>query len=68
MTSSRDITIPDELLARVVPSGRRLGLVVGIDSYSDPSIPKLRAAVADARAMHAAMVDPDCGRFAPEHT
>ena len=67
MTSPYEASILTELTKKVVPSGRRLGLVVGIDSYADP-IPKLNAAVADARAMHAMMVDPSCGCFAKEHT
>jgi hypothetical protein len=67
--SSRDIAVPAELTERIVPRGaRRLGLVVGIDAYTDDRIPNLRAAVADARAMHALMVDPACGRFTPDDT
>ncbi len=67
MDSPYDASVLKELTKLVVPSGRRLGLVIGIDSYADP-IPKLTAAVADARAMHAMMVDPNCGCFAKEHT
>lgn len=68
MTSSRGIML-DEAVSRVVPQGRRVGLVIGIDAYDDASgIPRLTAAVADANAMHSLMVDPACGRFAPDDT
>jgi TPR repeat protein len=40
-------------------------LVVGIDRYTDGGIPQLRYARADAEAMHAALVDPEVGRFDP---
>jgi hypothetical protein len=68
MSSARGV-IFDELAARVVPQGRRLGLVIGIDCYAPESgVPRLRAAVADARAIRALMVDPECGRFREELT
>ncbi len=67
MASPYDASVLNELTKRVVTSGRRLGLVVGIDSYADP-IPKLNAAVADAQAIYAMMVDPGCGCFAKDHT
>src|SRR5579862_1107452 len=70
MMPARDI--PDEVFSgaakKVVPQGRRLGLVVGIDQYQDPKIPNLTAAVADAKAIYDAMVDPECGLFVPEDT
>jgi hypothetical protein len=53
----------------VLPEGRRLGLVIGIDQYDDSAgIRRLNAAVADAQAIYAAMIDPDCGRFSAELT
>ncbi len=68
MDSKRDV-IREEAVARVVPQGRRLGLVVGIDAYRvESGIPPLRAAVADAAAIHAVMVDPQCGRFPQDLT
>jgi hypothetical protein len=68
MTSIRGILL-DEAVNRVVPQGRRVGLVIGIDAYDDASgIPRLNAAVADAKAIHAVMVDPACGRFSPDDT
>lgn len=68
MDSTR-VAILEEAVARVVPQGRRLGLVIGIDAYRDESgIPPLRAAVADAKAIHAVMVDRECGRFLEDHT
>ncbi len=68
MDSTR-AAILEEAVARVVPQGRRLGLVIGIDAYGGESgIPPLRAAVADAKAIHAVMVDQECGRFLEEHT
>lgn len=60
--------IPDNVVSRVIPAGRRLGLVIGIDAYEDAGIPKLSAAVADATLMHQAMVDTDCGRFEAQYT
>lgn len=68
MDVTRDAMRASESAAvRLVPEGRRLGLIIGIDTYSQ-EIPPLSAAVADARIMHAAMTDPECGRFVPEHT
>lgn len=68
MATTRSVVL-DDAVERVVPQGRRLGLVIGIDAYgADSGIPPLRAAVADARAMHAVMVDPECGRFEPALT
>ncbi len=68
MSSTRDAFFK-QTVSRVIPEGRRLGLVIGIDAYGDDSgIPRLSAAVADARAIHAVMIDPECGRFAPELT
>jgi len=68
MTSTRDVDIPDDVVTRVIPAGRRLGLVIGIDAYEDPGIAKLSAAVADANLIHKAMVDPECGRFDAQYT
>ncbi len=60
----RDIAIPADFVDRVMPRGsRRLGLVVGINAYQDQRIPKLAAAVADARSIHSLMIDPRCGLF-----
>jgi len=68
MSATRDAFFR-ETVSRVIPEGRRLGLVIGIDAYGDDSgIPRLSAAVADARVIHAAMIDPECGRFAQELT
>jgi len=68
MSATRDAFFR-ETVSRVIPVGRRLGLVIGIDAYGDDSgIPRLSAAVADARVIHAAMIDPECGRFAQELT
>jgi hypothetical protein len=68
MSSARGVMF-EEVANRVVPQGRRLGLVIGIDSYIPASgIPPLRAAVADAKAIHALMVDPECGCFREELT
>jgi uncharacterized caspase-like protein len=67
MDSTRGILL-EEVTARVVPKGRRLGLVIGIDAYAvDSGIPPLRAAVADAQAIHRVMVDPECGCFPDSH-
>jgi hypothetical protein len=48
---------------RVVPAGTsRHGLGIGVDKYADERL-NLRCAVADARMLHALMVDPGCGCF-----
>lgn len=48
---------------RLVPAGGdRFGLVVGIDVYREERL-SLRCAAADARAIHAVMIDPRCGLF-----
>ncbi len=55
---------------RVGPDGYRTdahALVIGIDAYEDPGIRDLQCAVSDARAMHAALVDPKLGRIPPRN-
>lgn len=42
---------------------QRWAVVVGIGKYKDPSIRPLRYAVADARAIHDFLIDPNGGRF-----
>ena len=45
------------------PGGKRVGVVVGIDQYRDARL-NLRCARADALALHALMIDPECGACA----
>lgn len=69
MSPSRDIKadLRQHLGARMSPGGgTRYGLVIGINHYRQPGL-DLKYAVADAEAVHALMVDPECGNFAPEH-
>jgi uncharacterized caspase-like protein len=52
------------------PSGtyrRAHAVVIGIDQYDDVLIPNLHFARADAEAIHAALVDPEVGRFHPDN-
>ena len=42
-------------------------MVIGINEYSDPKIPNLRFARADAEAVYAVFTDPAVGRFRPEN-
>ena len=59
--SIRDIVA--EIRRKVTPEGsKRVGVVVGIDSYRDPRL-NLRCARADAEAMYKLMLDPECGLF-----
>ena len=44
-----------------------LAVVIGIGRYSDPRIPKLDYAVADAEAFCRVLVDPERGRFHPDN-
>jgi formylglycine-generating enzyme required for sulfatase activity len=53
------------LCAEAGAKGQRWAVVVGIGKYRDPTIRPLRYAVADARAMHAFLVDPNGGGFPP---
>src|SRR5689334_10415536 len=42
-------------------------VVIGINQYSDPKIPNLRFARADAEAVYQVLVDPEIGRFKPDN-
>ena len=46
--------------------GERWGLIIGVNVYEDPEVNPLRYAVADAKALHAVLVDEDRGRFSPD--
>src|SRR5262245_537378 len=46
---------------------QKWAVVVGIGQYRDASIPSLRYAGADARAMHDFLVDPKGGAFPRSH-
>ena len=46
-------------------AGKRWAVVVGISDYSDPRIPSLRYAAADAKAFNAWAVSPKYGKYAP---
>ncbi len=45
----------------------RHAVVIGINDYADPSIPDLRFAESDARAVYATLTDPAVGRFRKDH-
>lgn len=53
--------------AKLGPIRDKYALVVGIGTFQDPSIPKLRYTAKDARDFHDYLVDPQGGRFAPDH-
>jgi hypothetical protein len=46
---------------------QRYAVVVGINDYADPAIPKLRYAESDAKAIYDVLTDPAVGRFAKEN-
>ena len=48
------------------PPGRH-AVLIGINDYKDKSIPDLKCAEADARAVHKVLTDPKIGMFPPEN-
>ncbi|MFH1530245.1 MAG: caspase family protein [Pseudomonadota bacterium] len=65
-TSDRNITwTPAERIREA--GGVRRGIVIGISRYRDDKISNLSAAASDAKAIHALMIDPDCGTFDAKH-
>ncbi len=53
--------------ATAAPVRDKWALVVGIQQFQSPDIPALRYTRADASGLAAALKDPACGRFAPDH-
>jgi uncharacterized protein YjbI with pentapeptide repeats len=53
--------------ARPVPRGDAYAVIVGINAYADPQIPKLRYARADAEGIAKVLIDPAVGRFREEN-
>ena len=49
------------------PVREKFALVVGIGNFKDTRIPKLRYTAKDASDFHAFLVDPQGGRFNPDH-
>ena len=43
--------------------GERWALLVGIDTYDDPTISRLNYCVADVKGFYEALIDPSLGRF-----
>jgi formylglycine-generating enzyme required for sulfatase activity len=44
-------------------AGRKIGLAIGINDYSDPKLSNLRFAKKDAEEMRTVLLNPDIGRF-----
>lgn len=55
------------LLANLGPIHDKYALVVGIGTFKDRNIPKLRYTAKDARDFRDFLVDPQGGRFDPDH-
>lgn len=58
---------PPPPIADLGPVRDKHALVVGIGSFADEAIPKLRYTAKDARDFHAYLVDPRGGRFDPRN-
>lgn len=54
-------------LANLGPIRDKHALVIGIGTFKDPNIPKLRYTAKDARDFRDFLVDPQGGRFDPDH-
>ncbi|HEY9868963.1 MAG TPA: caspase family protein, partial [Candidatus Obscuribacterales bacterium] len=49
------------------PIGDKWAVVIGISQFADPKVPELKYAGKDARDFYDYLVDPNFGRFAPDH-
>lgn len=56
---------PPPAIANIGPIREKYALVVGIGTFKDPQIPKLRYTAKDARDFRDYLVDPQGGRFDP---
>lgn len=65
--ASGGATAKPPALANLGPIRDKYALVIGIGTFKDRSIPKLRYTAKDARDFRDFLIDPQGGRFDPEH-